>query len=227
MAPAPRARGARLLGRARSRRPAPDLDVQPQPLQPRPARPHHPARPRRLPAARQAARSACSTRAAWPSSASCSRTSWRRCSTAGSCASWPTCRRPISAWASRRPSSTRSRPTPAATSPRCCAAARRAPRLRLPDPGELVRLAGLRPPLPRPGPGAAALPAAGELRRRCASGSTRVDIEQITFTDFLRRQDARHRRRLCPARRPGLDEPGADRGPVGARSTGPRGPAPG
>ena len=32
-----------------------------------------------------------------------------------------------------------------------------------PDPGELVRLAGLRPPLPRPGHGAAAVPAAGEL----------------------------------------------------------------
>ena len=61
---------------------------------------------------------------------------------------------------------------------------RRAARLRLPDPRELVRLAGLRPPLSRPGPGAAALPAAGELRE-LRERVERVEIEQITFTDFL------------------------------------------
>ena len=190
--PAPRRRRCATSGTSRDlagrRRIA---HVQPQPLQPRPARPHHPARPRGLPAARQAARSACSTRAAWPSSAACSRTSWRRCSTAGSCASWPTCRRPISAWASRRPSSTRSRPTPAATSPRCCArgssaspAISRSRRTGSPGRPSAGRYPGQ-------GRGAAALPAAGELRAGLRERVTRVEIEQITFTDFLRRQDAR------------------------------------
>ena len=96
-------------------------------------------------------------------SAACSTPSWRRCSTAASCGIWRTCRRPISASASRRPSSTRSKPTPVAISPRCCAP-RRAARLRLPDPRQLVRLAGLLRPLSRRRAHAAALPAPGELQ---------------------------------------------------------------
>ena len=70
-------------------------------------------------------------------------------------------------------------------------ARRRAPRLRLPDPRELVRLAGLRPPLSRSGRGRCRPICGRRTSPSCASGVERVTIEQITFTDFLRRQDAR------------------------------------
>ena len=143
--PAPRARGARLLGQARSRRPPADLDVQPQPLQPRPARPHHPARPRRLPAARQAARSGCWTRAASPSSAGCSRTSWRRCSTASfvrKLADLPAAYFGLGIPPAQFDALKADAGGNLATLLRSTG---RAARLRLPDPGELVRLAGLRP----------------------------------------------------------------------------------
>ena len=167
--PAPGARGARLLGQARPRRPPPDLDVQPQPLQPRPARPHHPARARGLPAARQAA------------PAHARRAQHGRAAPAVRGRAGAGVRQQVRAQAGRpagglfRPGHP-ARPVRRAQGrcrrqPRHAAAQPgRAPRLRLPDPGELVRLAGLRPALSRPGPGPAALPAAGELRRAARAG---------------------------------------------------------
>ena len=52
-------------------------------------------------------------------------------------------------------------------------------------------------------------------------GRDRADQRSPTI---CARQDARTRRCLCPARRPGLDEPGADVRPMEPRSTAPPGP---